>query len=212
MIFSGGAKNIHNWYLANRMKETQINHGNESFALFTFKNGKLPLYFEKKEMKKLLESGMTLLNDDYRLHSEYVMVKPESYIYSVLNDFILQCHQYGFFNHFQSKKSKPLVLEIKDTSRKVLTMHMLSAGFYLWLMTVLLACVVFLIEHVVRYVSRTRHLVDRGEIEVYYDELDYDVDRTEEEKNMTLTEVESLTDTFLVSSGTFQNESILIHV
>lgn len=193
MIFTGGAENLFNWHLASRMKKTQINHGNQSFAFYTYKMGKVPLYFNKTEMKQLLESGMTLLNDDYLLHSEYVMVKPESYIYSVLNDFILQCHQYGFFNHFQTKESKPLVLEIKDTSRKVLTMHMLSAGFYLWLMSVLLACVVFLIEHVVRYVSRTRHLVDEDEIEVYCDELNYDVDGAEEMKNMTLAEVENPT-------------------
>lgn len=76
MIFTGGAENLFNWHLASRMKKTQINHGNQSFAFYTYKMGKVPLYFNKTEMKQLLESGMTLLNDDYLLHSEYVMVKP----------------------------------------------------------------------------------------------------------------------------------------
>lgn len=113
------------------------------------------------------------------LHSEQIFVKPESYIYdiyNVLNDFILQGHQHGFFKLFESIHfpHEPIV-DVQDP-RKVLTMSMLSAGFYSWLISIVVACLVFVAEHVVRYYTRTRHL---GEVEKFYDELVYDVEHVD---------------------------------
>jgi hypothetical protein len=56
----------------------------------------------------------------------------------------------------------------KEDPRKVLTMYMLSAGFYIWLGSVLVACVVYVAEHVVRYFTRTRYL-NRSGVEIYYE-------------------------------------------
>lgn len=114
---------------------------------------------------------MVLLESNLRTHLEFFYVMPESYILEVLNDFILQCHQHGFFLHFESKYFESPIIETKDP-RKILTFYMLSAGFYIWLMSVSVACVVFVYEHFVRYFTRTRYLRHRRKIEVYYDELE----------------------------------------
>lgn len=109
-------------------------------------------------MAQLLESGMTVVKDDYYFKSEYIMVNPESYISSILDDFILRFHQSGIFVYLNNKyKPDSLIFKTKDP-RKMLTIYMLSAGFYLWLISVLAACLVFVIEHAVRYFSRTRYL------------------------------------------------------
>lgn len=144
--------------LANAMIDNQIVFGNQSFALWTGRMGKNVMFGNREAVQLLYESGVTLLSEDYNFKAEYFSVKPESFIFDVLNDFILLCHQHGIFKYFESINLPHVpVARIKDP-RKVLTMYMLSAGLYLWLICIAIACLVFLIEHVVRYFSRTRHL------------------------------------------------------
>jgi hypothetical protein len=117
----------------------------------------------------VFSSEMVLLKDNLRTYFEVFFTQPESYILEVLNDFILQCHQHGFIDYFERKNFEQPRVEEKDP-RKVLTLYMLSAGFYIWLGSVFVACVVFVAEHVVRYFTRTRYL-NRSGVEIYY-ELD----------------------------------------
>lgn len=137
---------------ANSLIDAQITHSNQSFVLWN--NGKLGnaiLSGDREETQKLYESGMSFLSENARYHSEYILVKPESFIYDLINDFIYHCHQYGFFQHFESINFPlPPIPTVKDT-RKILTMNMLSAGFYLWIISVIVACVVFFAERIVFY-------------------------------------------------------------
>lgn len=154
----------------------QVDYRNETFAAWMGKIGQSIYYGTLQEKEQILSSAMSLLDEDYNVHYEYVLVKPESVIYEVLNEFILQCHQHGFMRHFESIYFPyPPIIEPEDP-RRVLTMYMLSAGFYLWLITIAVACLVFVGEHVVRYYSRTRHLPPRSEVEIFYDELEEEKD------------------------------------
>lgn len=156
--------------------QDQLIHSNQTFAMFVPRIGPMLLQGTKNETKNLYESGMTLINENIVMHSEVIMLKKGTYIKDVLNTFILQCQQHGFFEHLYLKHIHFQVVDEKDPN-KVLTMYMLSAGFYLWLMSIAIACIVFVIEHVVRYFSRTRNLIVEPKVEVYYDELEYDVVR-----------------------------------
>lgn len=134
--------------------------GNQTFAWWVGKIGKVIIQGSKTHLEKLLESGVTILYDEeYNFEMEHIYVKPESYIFQALNDFVLHWHEHGFSKLFQSLHlpGSPEVIEDKDP-KTVLTMHMLSAGFYLWLISIAIASLVFLSEHVVRYFLITRHL------------------------------------------------------
>lgn len=157
------------------MIENQTLYRNQSFALYVARLGQTILQDSKEYFQELYESGMTVVKDNiHTMQSENVLTKPGSYITEVLNTFILQCHQHGIFQHLYLKYIDPPIVQPKDP-KKVLTMYMLSAGFYLWLISISVACIVFVIEHIVRYFSRTRHLIRESEVEIFYDELEYDV-------------------------------------
>jgi hypothetical protein len=126
---------------------------------------------------------MVLLEDDLRTHHEVFVVRTESFILDILNEFILQCHQHGFIDYFERKNFKQPLFKEEDP-RKVLTMYMLSAGFYIWLSSILVACVVFVAEHVVRYFTRTRDFGPR--VKVYY-EFDCVVEDLGELRNLDQT-------------------------
>lgn len=127
-------------------------------------------HYSYRELNNLIFSNnMVFLDDNLKTHFEVFFVQPESCISEVLNEFILECHQHGFFSFFESKYFEKPQIDKRDP-RTVLTFYMLSAGFYLWLISIALACVVFVAEHAVRYYTRTRHLGSR--VEIWY-ELEY---------------------------------------
>lgn len=157
--------------------DRQIAYKNESFALWTSRFDDSITLFDESLIEKLSQSDLRLLDDDYSVVFDYVRVPSGSFIYNRLNDFILKCYQHGFIKHFQVTNLPKSSLPLIEDPKKVLTMHMLSAGFALWLCCVAVACCVFFIEHTVRYFTRTRKNTSKTEsIEVHY-ELTYDVDR-----------------------------------
>lgn len=169
---------IYSIYNINTLKQMvfeQHDYGNQTFALWIGRVEKTILQGHKLFIQRLYETGMTVLNQDYDFSVENILIKPESYLCSVLNDFIYQWYEHGFNKHHQkiNLPSSPIVDTNKDP--KVLTMHMLSAGFYLWSATVLIACFVFIAEHVVSYFASFRRSEREEEVEVYEDELEYDV-------------------------------------
>jgi hypothetical protein len=77
-----------------------------------------------------------------------------SFFIDVLNKFLMESEQYGFTQHFYDLEFFYSGFN-KDTSEKqVLTLQMLSAGFFVWLISVIIACIVFAIEHVIAYYKR----------------------------------------------------------
>lgn len=100
-----------------------------------------------------------ILNDDLWLHFQPFLVKPFSILHEQLDIFIQQCYQHGFFVYLQSKYLPPLLSNRKEGPR-VLTMQMLSAGFTIWLAAVLCSIIVFIIEHIVYYISMRRYSLE----------------------------------------------------
>lgn len=125
----------------------------------------------------MFETGVKLCDEDYFYDAHSALVKPESYLYSVFNEFILHWFEHGFskLDQLNNLPEEPQI-EVKDP-RTVLTLYMLSAGFYLWLITVLIACVVFIGENVVSYFASKRRSEPECEIvEIYEDEIEYDLE------------------------------------
>lgn len=111
---------------------------------------------------------MFLLEDTFRFIFVQNLIAPEEgSLYKLFEDFTLRCHQNGVISHIESMNFPPEIIQPKDP-RKILTFYMLSAGFYLWLISVVVACLVFVGEHVVRYFSRTRHLKQKNMDELFY--------------------------------------------
>lgn len=75
-----------------------------------------------------------------------VLVHPDSVFYEKLDKHILECLQHGLLN---TKPNEPA--EKSSNEPQVLTLQLLEAGFFIWLCSILLACVAFICEHIVRY-------------------------------------------------------------
>lgn len=78
-----------------------------------------------------------------------------SVLYESFSKFILECHQHGITDYFE-KRYKRYPRQIKDEP-KILTMYMLSAGFYVWLGSVAIAFLTFVGEHVVKYYTNRKN-------------------------------------------------------
>jgi hypothetical protein len=94
--------------------------------------------------------GMNILKEDYVLLTSSWLVTPESNLYETVQDFLLKMHEHGFIKHFDEMQHSFPVSE-DGQGPQVLTMYMLSAGFIVWLATILLACIAFICEHIYRY-------------------------------------------------------------
>lgn len=92
-----------------------------------------------------------MTEDNFQSYFAHWMVIRYSVVYKSLEKFILECHQHGIFEFIRRKYRK--IPKQVETEQKVLTMYMLSAGFYIWLGSALIACIVFIGEHVHKYVS-----------------------------------------------------------
>lgn len=94
-----------------------------------------------------VKNRYTITEDSYETSFAPWYVNIYGVIYESLSKFILECHQHGFTEYFERKR-----LSYKNTllknEVKVLTLHILSAGFYVWLVSVVIACISFLGEHV----------------------------------------------------------------
>jgi hypothetical protein len=81
------------------------------------------------------------------------LVAKSSLLYDTLNDFLLHSEQHGFTQHFYDAEYA-YASTLPEPDPKKLTLDILSAGFIVWLITVMIACFVFVIEHVVAYFTR----------------------------------------------------------
>lgn len=141
--------------------DLQKNFRNQTFAVFTAKSGSR-LFQNHTFREEVFSSDMFPLDDVFRfLFVQNMIVPEEGSLYKLFEDFTLRCHQSGIISYIESMHFLPEVIQPTDT-RKVLTLHLLSAGFYIWLISVVVACIVFVVEHVVRYFSRTRYLKNRN--------------------------------------------------
>lgn len=91
------------------------------------------------------------INDFYFSRPIPISLYPNGVFTEKLEKFILEGHQHGFLIPKQDEPE-----EKSSDEPKVLTMKMLEAGFVLWLVSICLACIVFICEHIVRYNSNRR--------------------------------------------------------
>lgn len=92
-----------------------------------------------------------IADDDFDILDYTIGVDFRSYLYKSIEKLIQECHQHGIMEYFKSRTFKSsLVGRIDIVSEpKVLTMYMLSAGFYVWLVTVVIACFIFIMEQII---------------------------------------------------------------
>lgn len=105
------------------------------------------------------EAPMTTLVDDYRWHTSVWMMRPFSHFYRTIEKFILLCHQGGIIENLQEIHNEDRSVKYVEEPKK-LTLKMLSAGFYIWLGSVVVACSVFTGEFITYHAAKNKILVD----------------------------------------------------
>lgn len=145
--------------LATAYDEGFMNHlqfGNESFAIHMIRIS--PKIFFKGILKNtpldVLDSITRLLDNRLALTGFGWEVKIEKYfLYEQIDEFLLLIQQHGLLKHIENENKFMSKNEVEDP-RRVLTMHMLSAGWYLWLGGLCVAFIAFIGEHIPRFISR----------------------------------------------------------
>jgi hypothetical protein len=91
-----------------------------------------------------------MLDEPFKTLTSTIETFHRGYMSEVFEKFILEAHQHGIVEYFYRKIYNRFgkIKEDLETETKVLTMYMLSAGFYVWLGTVGIACIVFIGEHI----------------------------------------------------------------
>lgn len=100
-----------------------------------------------------MDRSMALLQDIFGGLLHIIPIRQNSFIYESLSKFILQYYQHGLMAYLESKWFPGNYAEVDEDEAQVLTIGMLSAGFIVWLVCVLISCVVFLIEIIVKKIG-----------------------------------------------------------
>jgi hypothetical protein len=140
-----------------------VNYQNMSFAYEQVKLKRVmkDVSYEDKIFKKGSEIKLiSLIRENFisfestRSLSLSWLSKKSNFFINTLNKFLMEAEQHGFTQYFQDSKFKDLPPTSKNLKPKVLTMQMLSAGFIVWLGSVVVACFVFVIELLIAHKSR----------------------------------------------------------
>lgn len=150
---------MHTRKVVQKYKNQKI-YGNDTFALrLCYVGGKdivtASAMYQKAGSRKMYshlgytfeQQNFFVIPEDFRWSFLSWHVLQNSFIYEPLEKFILNCHQHGIMTHLIDKLIPSQSKERKE-GPKVLTTFMLSAGFYIWLTSVLIAFIVFILEHV----------------------------------------------------------------
>lgn len=117
--------------------------------------------FRYKTNVKILEK-MRMIDENFYWQSSYWILQSNSFLYELLNNFILETHQHGFIKRFESLNAYNKITIPKEKGPEILTIFMLSAGFYVWLATVLSAILTFIgelaVSHFITKISKIRIL------------------------------------------------------
>lgn len=117
--------------------------------------------------RMLQEINMKVLEDDDRFYYEQFWLLKHSFLSEPLVKLIMECQQYGIVDYLIRKNIRDPLKARDDKDPKVLTMFMLSAGFIVWLGTVLVACIAFfgeILHHKLRKIVTDRREVKRLEM------------------------------------------------
>lgn len=135
-------------------------NGNESFAIFGSSFLQLA-NFEKspEESAILFRRNIKQLNEYYRMwRISWFVPIVHSYFFEPVEKFILECHQHGIIDYLDKKYSpKACSAKGNDGEPQVLTMKLLSAGFCLWIGTVIISLVVFILELLINFCFKKKY-------------------------------------------------------
>lgn len=105
---------------------------------------------------QIIDKANRMTDDDLVSGLNTWYTTKNSVVHNSLNKFLLESHQHGIITHMNKKiRGKVQDMYVPEEKRaKVLTMSMLSASFYVWLASIGLACVVFVLEHIHKRVNQ----------------------------------------------------------
>lgn len=131
-----------------------MNFGNETFVTpyIRLSGNSIQMKTDHEDFKDI-HKQFKVLDDDYRLYfySWYV----EAHLFESFQKFILELHQHGIIKYLD-RKYFSIATTPDEEKPKQLTLFMLSAGFYIWLITVVVALIAFIGEIIYRYFSQSR--------------------------------------------------------
>jgi hypothetical protein len=101
------------------------------------------------------DQNYKILDYNYEWTTSGWLVQSNSYLQEILENFTLEILQHGLMTYFVSLYS---FLDVKppENGPQILTLYMLSAGFYVWLGTIYVACIVFVCEHCCKNLKITK--------------------------------------------------------
>jgi len=106
------------------------------------------------EIEQNLQSFKMLKDETFITSFTSFLMFQRGYLNEVFEKFILEAHQHGIIEYcYQQAYRFANVEKLLKSEPKVLTMYMLSAGFYIWLGSICIACVVFVCEHLKFYIE-----------------------------------------------------------
>lgn len=129
-----------------------------------FKNDSFAMVIDRKVFDQTMAAKVKdfiAFNEVFRITDDNLgfrywtwTVSSNSGIFLSLEKFILESHQHGIIRSFESKYETMKRKFTPQDDPKVLTMYTLSAGLYIWLGSVAIACITFVTEHVVFHIHR----------------------------------------------------------
>lgn len=163
------------WSEWNKIKYYQYEYGNQTFSKIAQKIDEYPILGYKDDMRRAFSKNLVYSDDIYKVNFEVMYLFYESCLYQSLEDFILKLHQHGLIDYLKKKYFDALILPEKfiEDDRKVLTLYVLSAGFCMWLIMIIISILAFIGEHIVRFVTRQRSSND-GTTVIYDLQYDYE--------------------------------------
>lgn len=101
-------------------------------------------------------SNYEIFNENYYTVPQTWILQTNSFIHQTIDMLILRLHQNGIIARFESLFSLPKLPKPEDPGPQILTMKKLSAGFTVWIGSVLIACIAFVCEHIYKYLDDKR--------------------------------------------------------
>lgn len=102
-----------------------------------------------EEVEKDLVSFKMLKDEVFITSFTSFLTFQRAHLSAIFEKFILEAHQHGIIDYCYRQFYNSIDIEkLVKPKTKVLTFYMLSAGFYIWLASVGIACLVFICEHV----------------------------------------------------------------
>jgi hypothetical protein len=110
---------------------------------------------ENDHINKNYYKRMKTFKENHKMIGMNWKVNQFSQIYDQIEKFVLEAHQHGLVQYHISKYTPLPAPNPPPPGPQVLTIYMLSAGFIVWLVTVLAACLMFVFEHIYFYFKIT---------------------------------------------------------